>query len=198
MTPELCQLISTSIFQVFLRSFVAFSRDCERLSVFPLKGSVLYAFLLSDCPTCVNYKCSCIDHFLTCRVQPLNSYEVPIYTWLPGAHLNDKSILLSVKITSVHIGDIADELHLGQRFLIDIKFFSDHLLFPGMYHVIHPLEKLQTTSDMLVLFLPAYKQYGLLSVTQSSFILLTQSSFRLFIEKCSRWKLMKRAQIIDT
>lgn len=96
------------------------------------------------------------------------------------------NLFCRLKLPRLHIGDIADELHLGQRFLIDIKFFSDHLLFPGMYHVIHPLEKLQTTSDMLVLFLPAYKQYGLLSVTQSSFILLTQSSFRLFIEKCSR------------
>lgn len=100
--------------------------------------------------------------------------------------LNKKFILLSLKINSVHIGDIADELHLGQKVIFYINFFSDQLLFPRMYHIIHPLQTLQMTLDMLVLFLPVYKQYALLSVALSSFIFLTQSNLLLFIEKCSR------------
>lgn len=50
--------------------------------------------------------------------------------------LSAKSILVSSEAIPLHIGVIADELVLEQKFFIDFEFILDHLVFPGVNHIL--------------------------------------------------------------
>lgn len=51
--------------------------------------------------------------------------------------LRAKSILILTGVSSVYIGITTDQFLLEQRFLIDIKFDSNHLVFPGVNHILY-------------------------------------------------------------
>lgn len=57
--------------------------------------------------------------------------------WCTSMTLRAKSILILTGVSSVHIGITTDQFLLEQRFLIDIKFDSNHLVFPGVNHIIY-------------------------------------------------------------
>lgn len=59
-----------------------------------------------------------------------------LYLYIFGVAPSAKSTLISLRINLVHIGVTTDQLLLEQKFLIDIKYNSDHLLFPEVNHCI--------------------------------------------------------------
>lgn len=86
---------------------------------------------------------TCISslHMVVLRVHLLTAATSTTFSrYGGGIHLDPLirlcNILIYVRISSVRIGVIEDQLLLEQTCLIDIKYVSDHLVFPDVNHII--------------------------------------------------------------
>lgn len=100
-----------------------------------------------------HHKCSWVYYPFKCWGQPLTSrVNTDLHLtvrklffrsihWCILASLmprcKTRSILTSSWGNPVHIGGTADQLLLDQKFLTDIKFDSDYLVFPGISQLLH-------------------------------------------------------------
>lgn len=102
-----------------------------------------------SCPTCRHPKLDCAEFLFIWRRQLLISFEARFCNWwlwgyFPGQLCMYLALFNTLVWPRVHIdlfisydiGDTAYQLFLEQKIIIDVKFDSEYLVFPGMNHML--------------------------------------------------------------